>query len=95
MRTRRPLTLRSKLIIGIVALITAVCAVIGVTTEIFLSRYLVRQVDSQLTSQQNFAERPDGSRSGGTSLACPAAVTCAGQPDGGGYGSRSRASSTA
>ena len=43
------MTLRTKLIVGIVALITAVCGVIGVTTEIFLSRYLVKQVDNQVS----------------------------------------------
>ena len=48
-RTRGPMTLRTKLIVGIVALITAVCAVIGVTTEIFLSRYLIKQVDNQVS----------------------------------------------
>ncbi len=75
-RTRRPLTLRSTLIIGIVALITAVCAVIGVTTEIFLSRYLVRQVDAQLTQQQKFTHPPDGSRNPGYLIP----LACAGSP---------------
>lgn len=54
-RTRRPLTLRAKLIIWIVALITVVCAVIGVSTEIFLSKYLVREVDNQVTELHNLA----------------------------------------
>jgi two-component system OmpR family sensor kinase len=52
-RKRGPMTLRTKLIVGIVALITAVCAVIGVATEIFLSRYLVQRVDIQVTEMQN------------------------------------------
>jgi len=65
---RRPLTIRSKLIVSIVALITVVCAVIGVTTEIFLSRYLVEQVDQQLAEIHQFAPGgPDRPR-GGTNL---------------------------
>src|SRR6478609_7099114 len=70
-RVRRPLTLRSKLIVWIVALITVVCAVIGVTTEVYLSRYLIRQVDSQLIEIHDIANGPDRSRggaSGGTPL---------------------------
>ena len=55
-RTRRPLTLRAKLIIGIVTLIIAVCAVVGVTTEIYLNRYLVGQVDKEVIQQQGFAK---------------------------------------
>ncbi|HOZ59163.1 MAG TPA: hypothetical protein PKY70_13355, partial [Nakamurella multipartita] len=39
MRPRPPLTLRNKLVVGIMALIVVVCAVVGVTTELFLSRY--------------------------------------------------------
>ncbi|MET0967071.1 MAG: HAMP domain-containing sensor histidine kinase [Nakamurella sp.] len=49
------MTIRSKLIISIVSLITVVCAVIGITTEIFLSRYLVEQVDQQLAEIHQFA----------------------------------------
>src|ERR1700712_4626058 len=64
---RRPLTIRSKLIVSIVALITVVCAVIGVTTEIFLRRYLVEQVDKQLAEIHQFAPGgPDRPRAGGT-----------------------------
>ncbi len=55
-RAKRPLTLRAKLIIGIVALIIAVCAVVAVTTEIYLNRYLVGQVDKEVTQQQGFAK---------------------------------------
>ena len=44
------------MIVWIVALITVVCAVIGVTTEIFLSRYLVRQVDRQLTEMHDIRQ---------------------------------------
>ncbi len=76
-QARRPLTLRSTLIIGIVALITAVCAVIGVTTEIFLSRYLVREVDKQVTELHDLAAGPDRPRgaSGGAIFSQP--LTCA------------------
>ena len=45
---RRPWKMRTTLVAGILALIIAVCAIIGVTTEIFLSRYLVAQVDQQV-----------------------------------------------
>src|SRR6478735_9503701 len=62
-RSGRPLTLRSKLIIGIVALIIAVCAVVAVTTGVFLNRYLVGQVDKEVTQQQSFAKGgPDRQR---------------------------------
>jgi len=59
-RNRRPLTLRAKLIVGIVALIIAVCAVVGVSTEIFLNRYLVGQVDKEVAQQQGFAKTGPG-----------------------------------
>lgn len=49
-RPRAPLTLRNKLVVSIMALIVGVCAVVGVTTEIFLSKYLTKQLDSQLLS---------------------------------------------
>ncbi len=54
-----PLTLRSKLIIGMLALIIAVCGVVAVSTEFFLSRYLVMQVDNQVRQLSNFAIGPD------------------------------------
>ena len=61
---RRPLTLRAKLVISIVCLITAVCVVVGVATEVFLSRYLVGKVDSQVMQvnqgMNNSAGRRDG-----------------------------------
>ncbi|HEY4994228.1 MAG TPA: HAMP domain-containing sensor histidine kinase [Nakamurella sp.] len=67
-RSRRPHTLRTTLIVGIVALITAVCAVIGVTTELFLRDYLVGQVDNQLIQVHNAAKAPDRQR--GDELTC-------------------------
>src|SRR6478735_6212910 len=62
-RPRAPLTLRNKLVVGIVALIVGVCAVVGVTTEVFLSRYLTKQLDTQLAqANQAAAGGPDGPR---------------------------------
>ncbi len=58
-KTRRPLTLRTKLIVGMVALIVAVCGVVAVSTEYFLSRYLVMQVDNQLRQLNSFVKAPD------------------------------------
>jgi two-component system OmpR family sensor kinase len=51
-RSRRPFTLRTKLIAGIVGIIVVVCAVVGVVTEIALSQFLMAQKDSQLTAAQ-------------------------------------------
>jgi len=62
-RPRAPLTLRNKLVVGIVALIVGVCAVVGVTTEVFLSRYLTKQLDTQLVqANQSATGGPDGPR---------------------------------
>jgi two-component system OmpR family sensor kinase len=73
-RPRAPLTLRNKLVVSIVALIVAVCAVVGVTTELFLSRYLMRQLDSQLQTTNEFAFGPGG---------LPPSCTGSGRPGGG------------
>jgi two-component system OmpR family sensor kinase len=59
-------TLRTKLIAGIVGLIIALSAVIGVTTEIFLSRYLVGQLDQQLSGATDRIRPPDSTASGTT-----------------------------
>lgn len=62
-RPRGPLTLRTKLVAGIMALIVGVCAVVGVTTEIFLSRYLTKQLDTQLIQANQAATGgPEGPR---------------------------------
>ncbi len=58
LRPRAPVTLRSKLMAGIMALIVGVCAVVGVTTEVYLSRYLMRQLDNQLEQAHQFAANP-------------------------------------
>ncbi len=63
---RRPLTLRTKLIAGFVVTIIALSAVIGVVTEVFLSDYLLRQLDSRVVSTQvRFGPPPDGQHGGG------------------------------
>lgn len=49
-RPRRPLTLRTKLIAGIVGLIVLLSAVMGVVTEVFLSKYLIGQLDARLNT---------------------------------------------
>ena len=67
-RSRRPLTLRTKLIVGMLALITAVCGVVAVSTEFFLSRYLVMQVDNQVRQLNSFAQGPDRPRGGNVLL---------------------------
>src|SRR6185312_8031385 len=62
-RTRRPLSLRSKLILAIVAVITVVCVSIGIVTQLFISRYLTDQKDQQLLAAQErsmgFGDRRD------------------------------------
>ncbi len=49
------MTLRTKLIASIVGLIIVLSAVIGVTTELFLSKYLVQQLDNRLGTFQEHA----------------------------------------
>ena len=56
-RTRRPQTLRTKLVASIVGLIIVLSAVIGVVTELFISRYLVQRLDQQI--QTSFQPRGD------------------------------------
>jgi two-component system OmpR family sensor kinase len=71
LRPRKPLTLRSKLVVSIMALIVVVCAVVGVTTEIFLSRYLMKQLDTQLQTANELIWGPVG-RSGNGLPSCDA-----------------------
>jgi two-component system OmpR family sensor kinase len=62
---RRPFTLRTKLIVGFVVTIIALSAVIGVVTEVFLSDYLLRQLDSRVVSTQvRFGPPPNGQPGG-------------------------------
>ena len=56
---RGPRTLRVRLVVAIVLLIAAVCAVVGVSTEIYLGSYLVSQLDSQLSKIHESAIGPD------------------------------------
>lgn len=63
-RPRRPWKLRTTLVASILALIVAVCAVVGVVTEIFLSRYLVAQVDQQLKVWDKIPDGGPGSPDG-------------------------------
>lgn len=81
-RQRHPLTLRTKLIVGMVAVIVVLSSVIGVVTEVFLSRYLVRQLDTGLKSTQDrFGGLREGARTGGVALPPPPAdVTPPGAP---------------
>ena len=49
-------TLRRRLVVGVVALLTVVCAVIGVTAELVVTRTLQSQLDSQLKQADNRAQ---------------------------------------
>src|SRR6478752_4751958 len=79
-RPHTPLTLRNKLVVSIMTLIVLVCAVVGVTTEVYLSRYLLRQLDTQLQTANEFMFGP-GDRSAAALQSC----TNASRP-GGGFG---------
>ncbi|WP_090474631.1 sensor histidine kinase [Nakamurella panacisegetis] len=68
-KPRRAVTLRTKLIASIVGLIVLLSAVIGVTTELFLSRYLVQQLDQRLVGVQEHA--PDIVAAGGSTTSIP------------------------
>ena len=58
-KLRRAVTLRTKLIASIVGLIIVLSVVIGLTTEIFLSKYLVGQLDQQLNGTTDRIRPPD------------------------------------
>jgi len=58
-RLRAPRTLRVRLVVTIVLLIAAVCAVVGVATAIYLGDYLVRQLDGQLVQIHQSATGKD------------------------------------
>ncbi len=67
-RLRGPRTLRVRLVVTILLLIAAVCAVISVSTEVYLGKYLVRQLDSQLIQIHQSAitsPHPGGPNAGG------------------------------
>ena len=46
---RRPLHLRTKLILATLALLTAICLSIGVFSHLAMSNYLTSQIDNALT----------------------------------------------
>ena len=58
-QVRRPLSLRSKLIIAIVAVITVVCVSIGIVTQLFLNRYLTDQKDQQVEKTEPVNDEND------------------------------------
>lgn len=62
-RARRPLTLRTKLVVSIIGLIVVVSAGIGVITELVLSGYLMHQLDAKVTGP---GPRVTGGAPGGT-----------------------------
>ena len=51
-RPRRflPSSLRGKLIAQLIVLLALVCVVVGVVTEVALSQFLIRQLDTQLSA---------------------------------------------
>ena len=79
-RPRRAMTLRTKLIVGIVALIIGLSAGIGVVTEIFLGRYLTQQVDQRLSTVDGFGRggTPPGGAATGPS---PIGLSCTAPSD--------------
>ena len=79
-RLRAPRTLRVRLVVTIVLLIAAVCAVVGVATAIYLGDYLVRQLDGQLVQIHQSATGKDH-QSGSLGSSC-AASTGSGDPGG-------------
>lgn len=70
-RLRRPLTLRGRLLAGLLALLAVLCAVIGVVSVSVLNHQVVSQVDRQLIaagqrSENGFGRGPDGGQPQGT-----------------------------
>ena len=57
---RRPLHLRTKLILATLALLTAICIAIGVFSHLAMSSYLTRQLDDALTPAAGRAGFPGG-----------------------------------
>ncbi len=69
---RRPISLRTKLIVAIVSVITLVCVAIGIVTQVFLSDYLTGQKDQQLLAAQTRLQNDFGGR--GQQLPTPPAT---------------------
>ncbi|MFF3886557.1 sensor histidine kinase [Streptomyces sp. NPDC001914] len=66
-RGRQPRTLRTRLVVGSVALIAVVCAVIGTVTTIALRTHLYDQLDSNVAEAAMRAAGPAGGPTGGPS----------------------------
>ncbi|MHA7279565.1 HAMP domain-containing sensor histidine kinase [Arthrobacter sp. MDT2-2] len=62
---RRPLHLRTKLILATLALLTAICVAIGVLSHLAMSSYLTGQLDDALTPAAGRAGFPGGRPPGG------------------------------
>ena len=78
-RPHRAVTLRTKLIAGIVALIVILSAAIGVTTEIFLGRYLSNQLDNAVAirdQQRGDQQVPPDTSTPGRPTGFSTAVSC-------------------
>ncbi|MHA7208569.1 sensor histidine kinase [Arthrobacter sp. MDT1-65] len=60
MAGRRPLHLRTKLILATLALLTTICMAIGVLSHLAMSSYLTRQLDDALTPAAGRAGFPGG-----------------------------------
>ncbi|MBA4867157.1 HAMP domain-containing histidine kinase [Streptomyces sp. PSKA54] len=57
-KQRQPRSLRTRLVLGSVALIAVVCAVIGTVTTIALHSYLYEQLDKQVSEVAEISDRP-------------------------------------
>ncbi|MBM9466366.1 sensor histidine kinase [Nakamurella leprariae] len=66
------MTLRTKLLAGIMVLVVAVCAVIAVVTELAIGRYLVQQLDDQLVAAQQRVQFGVGQEGAGDAPPRPA-----------------------
>ncbi|MFE2300301.1 sensor histidine kinase [Streptomyces sp. NPDC059445] len=66
-RGRQPRTLRTRLVVGSVALIAVVCAVIGTVTTIALRTHLYEQLDNNVAEAAMRAAGPVGGPTGGPS----------------------------
>lgn len=67
-------SLRARLLAGLIALLAAVCLVVGITTEIFLHRYLIGQLDNQLAAAAGRATEAAQHPLGGPTHAGPPPV---------------------
>ena len=75
-RRRRAVTLRTKLIASMVAMVLLVCGGAGLATGLYLQHYLVSQVDSRLAESINHGDPDGGPGNGPGSLAFPDSSLC-------------------